>query len=67
MRLIIKITKQEAIDAWKKQNKHISEGKDTIVEFEDVNILFEDVNILTGTGTGTDTFTYQNPYVNTLC
>lgn len=35
MKTIIKITKQEAIDAWKEQNKHISMGEDTTVEIEE--------------------------------
>lgn len=38
MQTIIKITKQEAIEAWKVQNKHISKGEDTIVEIEEDKI-----------------------------
>lgn len=35
MKIIIKITKQEAIEAWKKQNEHISVGGETSVEIEE--------------------------------
>ena len=51
MKTIIKITKQEAIDAWKEQNKHISMGEDTTVEIEDMSM-------------GTYSFTPTIPPVN---
>lgn len=35
MRTIIKITKQEAIDAWKLRNKNLLLGENTTVEIED--------------------------------
>ena len=47
MKTIIKITKQEAIDAWKEQNKHISMGEDTTVEIEETPYV---------TFTGTSTY-----------
>ena len=35
MRTIIKITKQEDIDAWKAQNSHLLNEEDTSVEIEE--------------------------------
>jgi hypothetical protein len=35
MKITIKITKEEAIEAWKQQNDHIATGDDTTVEIED--------------------------------
>lgn len=39
MRTIIKITKQEAIDAWKQQNCHLSLTEGATVEIEEVKTL----------------------------
>lgn len=38
MKTMIKITKQEAIDAWKMMNSHIAVGEDTTVEIEEMSI-----------------------------
>lgn len=35
MKIIIKITKEEALDAWRRVNPHLSRGNSTRVELED--------------------------------
>lgn len=53
MKTIIKITKQEAIDAWKDMNSHIVVGEDTTVEIEDMSIGTGSFTSTTSTGIGT--------------
>lgn len=60
MRTIIKITKQEAIDAWKKQNTHISTGEDTTIEIEEV----KSISVTGNTTLPINTFPYQGGIMN---